>query len=328
MASNRYGIIVLPAALLSALPACQSALPPGQPEAGPGGADYVHLSMKESRFGREGLEYWLFEPAEPTPNSAPLVVFNHGWSAMEPKGYVAWIEHIVRRGNIVVYPRYQASLKAPFSEFMPNTLAAVKDGIARLQSGGHVRPELDHVATVGHSIGGQISANLAAVAADEALPVFKAVMCVEPWGPGHDIPWHVPFEDLSRIPAGTLLLTIVGDADAFAGDIGARIIFDGAAQVSPEDKDFVVLNSDDHGRPRLVATHFAPAASGKAAGGSLLSPDALDYYGTWKLFDALADAAFHGTHREYALGDTPEQRFMGLWSDGTPVNELVVTDAP
>ena len=56
--------------------------------------------------------------------------------------------------------------------------------------------------------------------------------------------------------------------------------------------------------------------------------NALDYFGTWKLFDALCDAAFTGKNREYALGNTPQQRFMGLWSDGTPVKELKVTDKP
>lgn len=54
----------------------------------------------------------------------------------------------------------------------------------------------------------------------------------------------------------------------------------------------------------------------------------MDYYGLWKLFDALTDSAFYGRNREYALGNTPQQRFMGQWSDGVPVKELVVTDRP
>jgi len=29
-----------------------------------------------------------------------------------------------------------------------------------------------------------------------------------------------------------------------------------------------------------------------------------------------------------ALGNTPEQRFMGVWSDGTPVVEAEITDQP
>jgi hypothetical protein len=54
----------------------------------------------------------------------------------------------------------------------------------------------------------------------------------------------------------------------------------------------------------------------------------MDYFGTWKLFDALTDAAFNGKNREYALGNTSQQRFMGVWSDGVPVKELKVTDKP
>jgi hypothetical protein len=56
--------------------------------------------------------------------------------------------------------------------------------------------------------------------------------------------------------------------------------------------------------------------------------NALDFYGTWKLFDGLTDAAFYGQNRNSALGNTPEQRFMGVWSDGVPVKELKVTTQP
>ena len=38
--------------------------------------------------------------------------------------------------------------------------------------------------------------------------------------------------------------------------------------------------------------------------------------------------AFDGEWCEYALGNTPEQRFMGTWSDGVPVAEPLVTDDP
>lgn len=51
--------------------------------------------------------------------------------------------------------------------------------------------------------------------------------------------------------------------------------------------------------------------------------NALDY-GLWKLFDGLTDAAFFGKNRQYALGNTPEMRYMGKWSDGVPVKELKV----
>ena len=54
----------------------------------------------------------------------------------------------------------------------------------------------------------------------------------------------------------------------------------------------------------------------------------VDYYGFWKLFDALTDAAFKNKNRRYALGNPPEQRFMGRWSDGTQVREPTILDYP
>jgi hypothetical protein len=57
-----------------------------------------------------------------------------------------------------------------------------------------------------------------------------------------------------------------------------------------------------------------------------MAPDAYDWYGPWKWLDALMGCAFDGEWCEYALGNTPEQRSMGTWSDGTPVEEAVVTD--
>ncbi len=54
----------------------------------------------------------------------------------------------------------------------------------------------------------------------------------------------------------------------------------------------------------------------------------LDTNGYWKWFDGLIAAAYCGRYREYALGNTPEQRFMGLRPDGTPIVEATVRDTP
>lgn len=63
------------------------------------------------------------------------------------------------------------------------------------------------------------------------------------------------------------------------------------------------------------------------AEGDISSPsnltDAFDYWGYWKWLDALTDAAFYGTNRAYALGNTVEQTSMGSWSDGHPVTSAV-----
>jgi len=308
--------------------------PPAQPKSGPGGADYSHQAVVCKSYGTGGKAYWLFEPAEPTPERAPVIVFNHGWVLMEPRHYDAWIEHLVKRGNIVVFPRYQSSMFTSPSDFAPNAAAAIKDTIQRV---GRVQPDLNRVAMVGHSMGGIISANLAARWRDMGLPQPKAVMCAEPGGTRGCGSWlGAKLADLSRVAPETLLLCVAGDRDSMVGSAEAKHIFKEATQVPATNKNFVVLQSDNHGKPALVADHFAVCAPLPVKHGERVNffvklahaLDALDFYGTWKLFDALCDAAFYGKNRRVALGDTPEQRFMGNWSDGVPVKELKVVVAP
>lgn len=86
--------------------------------------------------------------------------------------------------------------------------------------------------------------------------------------------------------------------------------------------------SDKHGSPSLKADHFTPFGTTSDAGLQNYPTDTFDYYCLWKLFEALTDAAFYGKNWEYALDNTPQQRYMGKWSNGVPVKELIVTDLP
>ena len=328
--------------------------PPAQPQTGPGGKQYAHEAVKRTRYGKGGTEYWIFEPDSPRPRkTAPVIVFLHGWGGMNPMYYGAWLDHLVKRGNIVIYPRYQANLLTRIGDFTPNTMKAIKDALHRLQTErGHVAPDLNRFATVGHSLGGLLAANVAALAAESNLPRVRAVMSVEPGIT--EAPISVPLADLKKLPPETLLLAIAGDQDSLVRDTDARRIYKESTRVPAGNKDFVTLISDSHGTPALHAGHRAPTAidksydNGEGVGGGpaeiesrvgdtrvsrrvrpeTMMVNALDYYGTWKLFDGLTDAAFYGKNREYALGNTPQQRFMGVWSDGVPVKELVVTDKP
>lgn len=357
-----------------------SATPPGQPASGPGGADAQYGGVAEREFGAGATAVTVFVPQNPTPAQAPVVIFTHGWGAVFSGTYADWIRHIVRHeGAIVIYPRYQADLRTPTTQFLPNAIAGVKTALNQLRSGAlGVRPRDDQAAYVGHSVGGLLAANLAADAAGAGLPLPRAVMSVEPGRSTGPKMASVPLEDLSRIPAGTLLLTLSGDHDPLAGTQDALRIYGRSTQIPASNKNYIIVKSDDYGTPALVADHAAPtsmtgsgnhageggsgrfgkgdAGSGEGSGGggpirqrlrsrmeaprgavgtgqqrarefrSEMTADALDFYGYWKLFDGLCEAAFYGKNREYALGNTPQQRYMGQWSDGTPVKELVVSN--
>lgn len=356
-------IVALP--FLAAINLLAAATPPGQPATGPGGADYAHAEVRVESHGQGADQYWLYLPDSPRPTEAPVVIFTHGWGAMEPVNYEAWLRHLARKGNVVIYPRYQASLRTPAKDFVPNAVAAVRAAFARLESAGSpVKPDRTRVATAGHSAGGLLAANLGVALPAAGLPTPRAIFAIEPaksWGQQDGA--RVPVLDLSRVDPGTLLIALAGEDDRLAREIDAKRVFKETTGIPLENKDYIVLRSDDHGSPALVAGHRAPGAplTSEARAPSdenasrrkgLLAKavrarvgqkvmgedvemetgpalvDALDYYGTWKLLDALCDAAFYGKHREIALGGGPRQTFMGTWSDGTPVAPLRSTKTP
>ena len=347
----KLSLVLFSLTILSA----QRATPPVQPATGPGGKEYLHTGVTKNRYGTGNDEYWIFEPASPKPASAPVIVFIHGWGGMNPLYYGAWLDHLVKRGNIVIYPRYQASLLTPIKDFMPSAIGAIKNAVERLQAEpGHIKPDLNKFAVVGHSVGGLLAASVAALASESKLPQVRAVMSVEPGIT--EAPINIPLADLKKIPAETLLLSVAGDQDTLVRDTDAKRVYYESTTVPAANKDYVLMVTDTHGTPSLQASHRAPTAmdrsydNGEGVGGGPVNPDrvgnsstrqngqdrrletmmvnALDYFGTWKLFDALCDAAFYGKNREYALGNTPKQRFMGVWSDGVAVKELKVTDNP
>jgi hypothetical protein len=104
----------------------------------------------------------------------------------------------------------------------------------------------------------------------------------------------------------------------------------GGAECRDDHRDFVILHSDHHGSPRLNADHFAPLGAKNQVARMAVDAkaDALDWNGYWKLSTALLSCAFSHVDCKYALGNTPQQTYMGHWSDGTPVRKLEVTDNP
>jgi hypothetical protein len=182
------------------------------------------------------------------------------------------------------------------------------------------------VAVVGHSLGAGLAVDYAASAAAAGLSVPTAVMSIAPSCSAAE--GACMGVDLGAIPATTRILLVTGadDPDPTVTDGVARIWAE-LGGVPLDNRDVVTLVSDVHGKPRLSADHGQALA---AQGGSLVisgyGPNAFDWYGTWKWLDALMSCAFAGEWCEYALGNTPEQRFMGVWSDGVPVTEALVSD--
>jgi hypothetical protein len=97
--------------------------------------------------------------------------------------------------------------------------------------------------------------------------------------------------------------------------------------IPPPRKKFYTLYSDSSQGYFMHANHFVAYGIKNINGEQNL----LDYYGVYKLFDALADYTFTGnaSGRAVALDSgTRDQLYMGTWSDGRPVKPMTVTSQP
>ncbi len=261
-----------------------------------------HGGVRRYEIGLGPRSYWLFEPDRPRPDEAPVVVFLHGWFAVNPGFYGAWIDHLVRNGHVVIFPRYQNDVGTMPQDFLPNAMAAIHDAMGVLSVGvGHVRPDSKRFALIGHSAGANLAAQIAALSSDPhaALPSPRALVAIMP---GEVFPMRQPSFD--RIPATTLLIVAVGDEDIVVGDLRGRQIFAEASAIPPSRKRFILFRSDRHGYPPLIAEHTAPTGTNHRLDNgegilrrlqlSMGDVNALDHAGFWRITDLTLQAGFTG----------------------------------
>lgn len=297
-----------------------AASPPGPPATGPGSEASLPWSSTvrvDHTFTNAARNYTTYEPAGwrgsgTAPTTAPLVVFLHGYLGYDPKHYATWLDHIVRQGNVVVFPAYQAGALTLPRMFTENALWSLEHALPWLAANARIKPDTSQgMVLMAHSWGGPISANIAARAAAEGLPRPRAIF--------FGMPWHTTIDDsLAGIPSSTKILCLVGDNDDLAGRTGCDLLWDKTNHVAPGNRNYVLMRSDAYGTPELDAWHRVPGDSDEDGF------NALDWYGYWKLGDALRNCSLAGTDCRYAFGNTFEQTFMGRWSDGRLVNQLWV----
>jgi acetyl esterase/lipase len=173
------------------------------------------------------------------------VVFLHGWGVIEPGEYGAWIGHLVARGHVVIAPRYQDTSSDDGTRALARTVSGVRAALERL-------PGVRGLVAAGHSAGGALAADLAAVARRERLPPLQAVLAVYP-GRALSGVFAMPAVDLGAVPAATRIEALAGDDDPVVGTAPAR-------RLAREADGRYVLIRDD-----AVDDHTAPLRADAAA---------------------------------------------------------------
>ncbi|HZH12242.1 MAG TPA: alpha/beta hydrolase [Microvirga sp.] len=343
-----------------AAPVALAASPPQQPEKGPGGADYKVTEVVKTGTGTVSSGSYVFYGNDTPAAPRPVVVFFHSWGAVNPALYGGFIDHLARKGYLVIFPRFQEVNRSRPADASLMAETLINDTLTQLANDQKARPDPARVAYIGHSAGVPLALNVAANAGQNKLPAPKLIFGLMPGGiASNEKERGIMLRDLSTVDPSTLLIAMSGDREHLPSDRASRRIFEAASGVPVTRKLFMRASSDDHGYPALTATLAAPGSpkSGYDASAIKLQPDpprdpkqkntwkwsadmalsgpqtiltqqlgnngtdTLDYLAFWKTFEMAAEAAFSGKDAT-ALARDPRFVDMGNWSDGWPVRRL------
>jgi len=178
------------------------------------------------------------------PGARPVVIFLHGWVALDAARYGGWIGHLVRGGATVIYPAYQS--KPAYDTITPlaNVLAGVRAALE------HVEVAPGRLVVAGHSAGGALAADYAAVALANALPVPAAVFSVYPGRKLRHLAVPIPAVNPSLVAPDTRVLAYAGERDTAVGSGTAARIVAGVPQAYATLRIIRDDAVDDHSAPR------------------------------------------------------------------------------
>jgi dienelactone hydrolase len=172
----------------------------------------------------------------------PLVLFLHGWGATEPRFYGPWVEHLARAGNAVIYPRYQDSFAEPPTQVLGNALVGVRTALE------HLDADPDSLVVAGHSAGGGLAADYAAVARRVGLPPPRAVLSIYPGRAFRGIRAAIP--GAGPVPEGTELVVLTGSRDSVVDPRDARAIYAAAETEQRKLETITARGARDHIGPQ------------------------------------------------------------------------------
>ena len=289
-----------------------NATPPKQPLSGPGGREYLAreidiISLKDSL---------IFFPKGIDLNKAPIVliledpIFLQRLKTNEDFLGNFGLNHIVKKGNIVVFPIYQKSIFDFFSysSIVDRTTILLENSFSEIKK---MLPEnkFDKFLIIGIGSGGALATHLL----EKNIPQPSILIFISPYTNFPLFPsflFGIPFSKIENLPFKGYLITILAEKDRIFSE---REIFKIYKETLVEKKFIFKIPSDNYGTPSLISNKET----------IFHQYNSLSYYGTMKIFDVVLNCAFERLDC-HLLSEKKEKLLeMGEWSDGKEVKRII-----
>lgn len=287
-------------------------VPPGE-LGGAGPCTAAYRTTTNPYMHAFGVSVFVPTGAAPAPTGGtcddparPLVVLAHGYAAMTASWYAGLIDHLVSRGNVVVFPVYSIWF------YPSNQYTTVDAGAVAGAALAADRVDTSRLGVVGHSFGGGM------------VPWLVQRAAARGWGSASL--WMMQMAPFAAFGVGTGPIEIPAHAHALVVNFDDDHVVDArlgieeyrAYTLAADRKVHVMLRREYRGNAHVDTSHIAP--------NTLFWPftqeDTIDFRGIWRNADALQSCAETGAACDADLGD------MGTWSDGVPFVRATVSTDP
>lgn len=243
----------------------------------------------------------------------PTIFYSHPYGGEESAYNIGLYQFIAKKGYVVVfapYPTTGVTVDERYNTLWQSFKKAVTD-----------YPDIINTTKVGfmgHSFGGGASFALAHKAfIDEGWGENgRFIFAMAQW-----YSYQITQAELQSFPTNTKLITQVYDDDV-TNDHRLAIDMFKNINISNSEKDFILIKKSILPNFTYTAEHNLPNTQ--------TSYDAYDYYGIYRLLDAMIDYSFNGniTAKNVALGNGSAEQITMPSYNGQALSPLVVTDNP
>lgn len=264
-----------------------------------------------------GTQVSIFYPKGIT-TPRPTIFFSHPYGGEDKAYNIGLYNFIAKKGYVVVFVPYRT-----FDSSIDHRYETLWKGFKAAVSGYPNLIDTKKVGFMGHSFGGGASIDLA----------YKA-FTEEGWGANGRFlftmaPWYAfnwassvsTQQQLQSFPSNTKMISQVYDDDVTNDHRLAIDIYKNIA-IPNSEKDFIYFKTSAVAGYTYLTDHVMPT--------SRKAYDALDYYGVYRLLDAMIDYSWNGNvaAKDVALGNGSAAQITMPSYNGQAMAPLEVTDNP
>ncbi len=247
-----------------------------------------------------------------TVSPIPTIFYSHAYGGNDTANQLETLNHLASKGYAVVFVPYRT-----FGVTIPERYLTLYDGF--IKAGEILTSIIDttRIGFYGHSFGAGATPGISYRLFTEKNwgSNGKFIYCSAPW-----YSFELGTTNLDNYPTDCKMITVLYDNDETNDHRMGMDIFNNIA-INDSIKDCIIVKSDTISTYIYQADHTMPT---QYNGNSEFN--ALDYYVTFRLLDALADYTFTGdlTAKDIALGNGSISQI----NMGGQLKQLTVTDTP